>query len=807
MLKVYKLTTVCLFSLLILSLNLAAQQNLQDKLDAYTAKLITNIRDQSRPQAFLTADKSIYKTGESIWFNALLLNSVSQKVTTKSRYVFVDLVNDDDSVIVSALLDAAKQQLSSKLVIPDAIATGYYWLRAYTMQMISGDSNYSSVKPLYIFSSSADYDNKINHPKNTTANGDAKPLINFYPEGGNVITAANSKVAFSITDKTGKPIPVDGVVKDNRDSVVARLVAGENGLGQFEYEPARIRQYKAFIKWKGQEYSYPLPGFNFRAGRLSIVSNANSKRLVRVLLEDSIYSNNFLSYVIGIAKDSLCFASIGKGQYEFNIQDQKIPADVTTLYLLDSNFNLLSERSIYNRENTIAVNASIDKTNPGLNQAVAMNVSLTNNEKSNAALLDVRVTDSLYADLTETCTIPLAGYVNTGLFNNYFLSHLACLSDAELDMLMLFNKTDLYKNSKGVSQADNRSDSILDISGIALIDKDHPASNTVITLLSNSGNGLFATDTTDNSGKFYFAVDGYPDNTEFSLNTKPTAGKKQQVRFIINPLKWPVFKTPAAFKQHSIPEALLKKFKNSYLDTEPVATAKKLPVVQVKGKANYDESKRVSDHSAIITSDQIPEGGNVGNAILGVGGLHISQGFLLIGGPSSMRGPLAVDEPLILVNGAQAPLSAGSGIGEVSPDLSFLSTLNAREIDFIEVLKGTEAANYGLRGGNGVILINMSVNRKDVGHTPAGTTVFYARGIAGSPAFPEMNTTSKSSVSFAPADKRSTIFWEGGVLVKPSEAKTFNFSTNSIPANYKATISGVTSRGDVIYKSFTFKSK
>ncbi|MEO7802542.1 MAG: TonB-dependent receptor plug domain-containing protein, partial [Ginsengibacter sp.] len=284
------------------------------------------------------------------------------------------------------------------------------------------------------------------------------------------------------------------------------------------------------------------------------------------------------------------------------------------------------------------------------------------------------------------------------------------------------------------------------------------------------------------------------------------AGKKQ-VKFIVNPLKWPKFKTPAVFKQQLIPEASLKKFRSIYADTEPINAVKKLPTVQVRGKTNYDESKRVSKNSAIITSDGIPEGGNVGNAVLGISGLHVSQGYLLIGGLSSMRGPAAIDEPLILVNGAQAALGAGSGIGETSPALSFLNSLNGREIDFIEVLKGTDASNYGVRGGNGVILINMAVNRKDLSRALPAIPVFIARGISDSPTFPEVNTFAKNSASLTPVDKRSTIFWEGGILLKPSETKTFNFYTSSIPANYKATISGVTSRGDVIYKSFTFKSR
>ena len=63
-------------------------------------------------------------------------------------------------------------------------------------------------------------------------------------------------------------------------------------------------------------------------------------------------------------------------------------------------------------------------------------------------------------------------------------------------------------------------------------------------------------------------------------------------------------------------------------------------------------------------------------------------------------------EPLLLVNGAEVALTGG--VGESSPVMTYLNNLNPKNIDFIEILKGGDGANYGLRGGNGVILVNLS---------------------------------------------------------------------------------------------------
>src|SRR3954468_7025388 len=80
------------------------QQNL---LDSFSGKFIAEIRRQDRPRVMLVTNKTIFKPGENIWVRGFLLNAISQKVTSKSKYLFVDLVNEKDSVVSSVLLHTA----------------------------------------------------------------------------------------------------------------------------------------------------------------------------------------------------------------------------------------------------------------------------------------------------------------------------------------------------------------------------------------------------------------------------------------------------------------------------------------------------------------------------------------------------------------------------------------------------------------------------------------------------------------------------------------------------------------------------
>src|ERR1700730_4792116 len=98
-------------------------------LDSLSGELIKNIRNNEGEECYLTTDKSIYKAGETVWFRVFVLRSASQKISSLSKTVFVDLVNKNDSVARQILLYARPRQLNGRFILPDSLVPGYYWLR------------------------------------------------------------------------------------------------------------------------------------------------------------------------------------------------------------------------------------------------------------------------------------------------------------------------------------------------------------------------------------------------------------------------------------------------------------------------------------------------------------------------------------------------------------------------------------------------------------------------------------------------------------------------------------------------------
>ena len=110
---------------------------------------------------------------------------------------------------------------------------------------------------------------------------------------------------------------------------------------------------------------------------------------------------------------------------------------------------------------------------------------------------------------------------------------------------------------------------------------------------------------------------------------------------------------------------------------------------------------------------------NVANALAGkVAGLQIKQNGTGVGGSSRIviRGNNSItgnNQPLIVVDGV--PIANDNAKGATVNLGSGLNDINPEDIESISVLKGGSAALYGMRAGNGVILVTTKSGKKDKG--------------------------------------------------------------------------------------------
>ena len=87
----------------------------------------------------------------------------------------------------------------------------------------------------------------------------AKPIVQFFPEGGDLVTGIESVLAIKITDAEGNGLALEGKIFD-QDSVLASLFRShEFGLGRTSFKVAPNTDYHLQIQIDGKMINYPVP--------------------------------------------------------------------------------------------------------------------------------------------------------------------------------------------------------------------------------------------------------------------------------------------------------------------------------------------------------------------------------------------------------------------------------------------------------------------------------------------------------------------------------------------------------------------
>ena len=791
-------------------------QHTTHALDSLTSQLVQHIKTDGRQRVIVQTDRTVYAPGERIWFNAVVVNKETNRLSNASKNLMVDLVNDKDSVIAQAVLNAAAFNTNGALSIGPTVENGYYWLRGYTHKILRDNLNGLYLHPIYIINKNTantprGYDRAAT-PKPVAQN--SRPVLQFFPEGGTLATGIQCAVVVKATDSNGNPLTVAGQVQNEADSTIASFATNKFGLARVNFYPEGNHAYAATLQ-QGGGAKYPLPAFNPYAGQIAVKSQTNEWINAVVTLEDSIYAKTATTYLLGVSGDSVCFAAVGKGMYSLSIPASNFPGGVASLLLFNGAKSLLSERKVFIGQNNYTVSLKANKKNYAARDKVELNLLVKDaNDEPLPASLNISVQDErmqTLSDALETDTLQPAASLNEWLTNH------PTIAPADVDMLMIaqpaqFNNWATYHTTNDIDTAmeDNEQTELLThLHGQLTGRHNKPLKGMVVTeILQNQHDFFFEADTTNAAGKFSLPIPQGRDSLLLNLQVTEKGGYKDTDNTItIDRFTFPTFATPAAAKQKftagtaSMPSWQKASYADILYSNASEGWLKPVIVRTVtEKKENYDASKRSDPLSSIITSDMLQRGGYqnfVGNALLMVPGVSLSMGWVTIYGGDG-RGGSAKSEPMLIVDGAPMP---NAGI------MSYLNGLNWREIDFIEVLTGGNAAIYGMRGGNGVVIVNTKTRYQQSVEMENGFKLINPVTYHVAPAFTIPNYADKLIKAANTPDTRNTIFWQGGLVTDAYGKGSVSFYTADAATRYVVTVTGLTQHGERIYKRMVIDRK
>ncbi len=201
--------------------------------------------------------------------------------------------------------------------------------------------------------------------------------MSFFPEGGDLVEDLKSKVAFKALNEFGKPADIEGEVRNSKGEKVAWFKSFHNGMGAFDFEPENGETYTAHItKPVGvdQEYVMPEPlpkGFilnteQTKAEELEITIRSTQAEEVSLIgqLRGEIYYTNAIQ--------------LDKGTNRIKVPTTEFPTGVAQFTLFDAKEIERAERLVFvnkHRELNIAVTTDKEKYQP--REKVQMTVKVT----------------------------------------------------------------------------------------------------------------------------------------------------------------------------------------------------------------------------------------------------------------------------------------------------------------------------------------------------------------------------------------------------------------------------------------------
>ncbi|MBC7722343.1 MAG: hypothetical protein H7068_09990 [Pedobacter sp.] len=305
-------------------------------------------------KAYLHIDREYYVPGDDVWFKAYLLNAQTNYPIYTSNNLYVELIAPDASLTSKEVIRLENGIGNGDFKLPDSLTAGTYRIRAYTNWMRNFGDNFIFERTIKIGSKTIAATNKKQFGK-TTAN--SNPRLQFFPEGGSLISGVASVVAFKAEDIYGKGIVVQGDIIDSKGKSVAAFKSNNLGMGSCNFVPVADEVYdvKATIISSKKSISSDIP-IPLSKGIIIAVTDIDTSFLqVAVKTNKATLSSLQNSLLIIEAKhtgkryfdDSIRLTA---EQITIKIPKANLPQGIIAITLLDEKRRPNSERLFYNEK-------------------------------------------------------------------------------------------------------------------------------------------------------------------------------------------------------------------------------------------------------------------------------------------------------------------------------------------------------------------------------------------------------------------------------------------------------------------------
>ncbi|OOQ58494.1 TonB-dependent receptor plug domain-containing protein [Mucilaginibacter pedocola] len=764
-------------------------------------------------KVYLQFDKPNYAAGDDIWFKAYVVEGAENKPSIISGAVNVDLVDSKGRTTIAVKLPLKDGTAAGDFALPDTLRGGSYFIRAYTNYMRNAGPEYYFSQSITVVNSPISNNNKKSTSPQSAAvpSADAKPDLQFFPEGGELVAGLKSDVAFKCVGANGFGLDVQGVLLDGSGQQVLNFNSSHLGMGKFSFAPAEGKTYSARITTAdGASFTYPLP-IAKSAGYILHIPDATADNIEVQLKANSIALQSGINktlYLIAQGGGQIYYSSslaVNANGVSVSIPNSKFPTGIVQFTVFtEAGEPLLERLAFIKHPDKLALGIS-QVQNSAVRQKVTIGLDAKSEGAPVAGNFSVAVIDESTMPVNPDnenhimASLLLKSELN-GFIEDpaYYFERNTPKALAHLDLLMLTQGYRRFSwkqlNAGNYGRDVYKAEQALSISGTITTPAGKPVPNGKVQVI-NIDNATYTLDTlTDANGHFAFTNLDFDDSIRFIVQAR-TANNKKDVKILLDSVP-----PETIFIKASLPELSIDKREDLAVYTR--ASRLLYQAQRQAGVGNHIiplaeviiREKRIAlKHSANLNGP-----GNADQVLLARDLMNFAcpnfadclQGRLLgvtfrNGRPYSNRGfgPMQV-----IIDG----IYVGS---------DYLNSVNYNDVAAVEVLRNASTLGvYGGRAANGVILITTKRgdepdNSYDGPIAGRGIKPFYPKGYYKAREFYSPRYDDPKVVKTL-ADLRTTIYWNPTVKTGADGKTSFEYFNAGSPGTYRIIVEGIDANGN-----------
>ena len=649
--------------------------------------------------------------------------------------------------------------------------------------------------------------------------------IQFFPEGGDLISGVGKKVAFKAMASNGSSVRVKGKIIDSKKKEVATFEDFGMGMGSFNMIPQAGETYKAVVTLgDGQERTVDLPAVV--DNKINVVAVSQDADFINLgLVTNDQYFNTIQNkpyYVFGQLNGHLIYAaqaSIKSPAVSVKIPLKDMPNGVVQITLMTPDGTPVSERLVFIQPQALLpINVATDKASYGRKDLVKMKLDVAPRTDSIPANFSVSVIDESKVPHNDDDD---RGIVSSMLLNsdlkgyiekpNYYFNTKNENRVEALDALMMtqgfrrFVYNDLVQGK--LPQVKFMPEQGISISGVLRQNTGRTQPNGGL-LLNIPGAAVKKDAYTDNQGRYTFDNLVFTDSLKATLNARGNDNFRSLV-ITLDPTYFPEIDQNNPNKAAAIQnidqnlEAYLdnskKEFRTSFLIEEVVVTG-------------TVEKKQTSKDFSALNGLSMPEHRIEGTRFAGCNVLSMCLNTMLTGITYDIN-TLKYYVTRNYNQGSRVPVQFF--LNGMPIDEPAINSIQVADIEAIEIFLrddlGTVRNTYQ---NDGVVSIITKKEKKQPRMTAAQIEAmlpksnvidFYPLGYVKERKFyePKYNTPESKNTN----DYRTTIYWNPEIRVTKKGQVDLEFYNGDGNGKYKVVVEGNDMEGNVGRKVFYYDVK